>query len=175
MRNFSHVRVLFARLITVRYSSPRLWHGEDSRTNGAIVKAVIPAAGLGTRFLPATKAVPKELLPVQGLPVIQQVVEEALAVDGVNGVVIVNSHEKPAIEQHFAKDNALEQTLESRGKDALASSVKHAAELPVSFVYQDEALGLGHAVLQAEPEMDGEPFLILLGDYFVPVTTCAAA
>ena len=97
MRNFSHVRVLFARLITVRYSSPRLWHGEDSRTNGAIVKAVIPAAGLGTRFLPATKAVPKELLPVQGLPVIQQVVEEALAVDGVNGVVIVNSHEKPAI------------------------------------------------------------------------------
>lgn len=168
MRHFSHVRVLFARLITVRYSSSRLWHGEDARTNGAIVKAVIPAAGLGTRFLPATKAVPKELLPVQGLPVIQQVVEEALAVDGVNGVVIVNSHEKPAIEQHFAKDNALEQTLESRGKDALASSVKHAAELPVSFVYQDEALGLGHAVLQAEPEMDGEPFLILLGDYFVP-------
>lgn len=133
-----------------------------------IVKAVIPAAGLGTRFLPATKAVPKELLPVQGLPVIQQVVEEALAVEGVDGVVIVNSHEKPAIERHFAADEALEKTLRSRGKDSLADSVTHASDLPVSFVYQDEAKGLGHAVLQAAPEMDGDPFLILLGDYFVP-------
>ena len=132
------------------------------------MKAVIPAAGLGTRFLPATKAVPKELLPVQGLPVIQQVVEEALAVDGVDGVVIVNSHDKPAIERHFAADDELEQTLLGRGKDSLASSVRHASELPVSFVYQDEAKGLGHAVLQAAPQMDEDPFLILLGDYFVP-------
>lgn len=132
------------------------------------MKAVIPAAGLGTRFLPATKAVPKELLPVQGLPVIQQVVEEALAVDGVDGVVIVNSHDKPAIERHFAADDELEQTLLGRGKDGLASSVRHASELPVSFVYQDEAKGLGHAVLQAAPQMDEDPFLILLGDYFVP-------
>lgn len=132
------------------------------------MKAVIPAAGLGTRFLPATKAVPKELLPVQGLPVIQQVVEEALGVEGVDGVVIVNSHDKPAIERHFASDKELENTLTSRGKDGLAASVRHASDLPVSFVYQDEAKGLGHAVLQAAPEMDGDPFLILLGDYFVP-------
>ena len=132
------------------------------------MKAIIPAAGLGTRFLPATKAVPKELLPVQGLPVIQQVVEEALAVDGVDGVVIVNSHDKPAVERHFAKDEALETVLAERGKDSLAEGVRHASDLPVSFVYQDDPLGLGHAVLQAAPEMDGDPFLVLLGDYFVP-------
>ncbi len=132
------------------------------------MKAIIPAAGLGTRFLPATKAVPKELLPVQGLPVIQQVVEEALAVDGVDGVVIVNSHDKPAVERHFAKDEALETVLAERGKDSLAEDVRHASDLPVSFVYQDDPLGLGHAVLQAAPEMDGDPFLVLLGDYFVP-------
>ena len=132
------------------------------------MKAIIPAAGLGTRFLPATKAVPKELLPVQGLPVIQQVVEEALAVDGVDGVVIVNSHDKPAVERHFAKDEALETVLAERGKGSLAEGVRHASDLPVSFVYQDDPLGLGHAVLQAAPEMDGDPFLVLLGDYFVP-------
>lgn len=132
------------------------------------MKAIIPAAGLGTRFLPATKAVPKELLPVQGLPVIQHVVEEALAVEGVDGVVIVNSHDKPAIEEHFAKNGKLEELLRSRGKEDLAAGVEHAASLPVSFVYQDEPLGLGHAVLQAAPAMDGDPFLILLGDYFVP-------
>lgn len=132
------------------------------------MKAIIPAAGLGTRFLPATKAVPKELLPVQGLPVIQQVVEEALAVDGVDGVVIVNSHDKPAVERHFAKDEALETVLAERGKESLAEGVRHASDLPVSFVYQDDPLGLGHAVLQAAPEMDGDPFLVLLGDYFVP-------
>lgn len=134
----------------------------------SIVKAIIPAAGLGTRFLPATKAVPKELLPVQGLPVIQQVVEEALAVEGVDGVVVVNSHDKPSVEAHFGKDEALESILVERGKAPLAESVRHASDLPVSFVYQDDPLGLGHAVLQAAPEMDGDPFFVLLGDYFVP-------
>lgn len=132
------------------------------------MKAIIPAAGLGTRFLPATKATPKELLPVLGKPVIQRVVEEALAVDGVSGVIIVNSHEKPGIEAHFASDPELEQTLRARGKDALADSVRDAGELPVSFVYQEKALGLGHAVYQAAPELDGDHFLVLLGDYYVP-------
>lgn len=132
------------------------------------MKAIIPAAGLGTRFLPATKATPKELLPVQGKPVIQRVVEEALAVDGVRGVVIVNSHEKPGIEAHFSPDPELEGTLRARGKEKLADEVREAGELPVSFVYQDKALGLGHAVLQAADEMDDEPFLVLLGDYYVP-------
>ena len=132
------------------------------------MKAIIPAAGLGTRFLPATKATPKELLPVQGKPVVQRVVEEALAVDGVDGVVIVNSHEKPGIVAHFTPDTVLEDELRGRGKASLADSVHEAGHLPVSFVYQDEALGLGHAVLQASGEMDGEPFLVLLGDYYVP-------
>lgn len=132
------------------------------------MKAIIPAAGLGTRFLPATKAIPKELLPVQGIPVIQHVVEEALAVDAVDGVVIVNSHDKPGIVHHFQEDATLEEYLNAHGKAALAEAVHHAGSLPVSFVYQDEALGLGHAVLQAAEETADEPFLVLLGDYFVP-------
>lgn len=132
------------------------------------MKAIIPAAGLGTRFLPATKATPKELLPVQGVPVIQHVVEEALAVDAVDGVVIVNSHDKPGIVHHFQEDPAMEEHLKSHNKAALAESVHHAGSLPVSFVYQDEALGLGHAVLQAAEAIDNEPFFVLLGDYFVP-------
>lgn len=132
------------------------------------MKAIIPAAGLGTRFLPATKAIPKELLPVQGIPVIQHVVEEALAVDAVDGVVIVNSHEKPGVVHHFQPDPTMEQHLISHGKESLAEKVHHAGSLPVSFVYQDEALGLGHAVLQAAEVTGDEPFLVLLGDYFVP-------
>lgn len=135
---------------------------------GATLKAIIPAAGLGTRFLPATKATPKELLPVQGKPVIQRVVDEALAVEGVDGVVIVNSHDKPGIEAHFAKDAVLEQTLEERGKGALAEVVREAGSYPVAFVYQDDPLGLGHAVLQAQEAVGEESFLVLLGDYFVP-------
>lgn len=132
------------------------------------MKAVIPAAGLGTRFLPATKATPKELLPVLGKPVIQRVVEEALAVGEVDQVVIVNSREKPGIEHHFARDLQLEDELVERGKQKLADAVRETGELPVSFVYQDEALGLGHAVLQAAPVVGDEPFLVLLGDYYVP-------
>ena len=133
------------------------------------MKAVIPAAGLGTRFLPATKALPKELLPVLDKPVIQYVVEEALEPDGVDGVVIVNSHEKPQIEGYFSVDEAFEGMLRSRGKDAEADKVHEAGSLPVSFVYQDEPRGLGHAVLCAADAVgDDEPFFVLLGDYFVP-------
>ena len=132
------------------------------------MKAVIPAAGLGTRFLPATKCSPKELLPVLDKPVIQYVVEEALEPEGVSGVVIVNSREKPQIEAYFSVDEAYEEMLRSRGKDSIADRVHEAGSLPVSFVYQDDPKGLGHAVLCAKDEMDGEPFLVLLGDYFVP-------
>lgn len=132
------------------------------------MKAIIPAAGLGTRFLPATKCTPKELLPVLDKPVIQYVVEEALEPEGVEGVVIVNSHEKPQIESYFSVDHAFESMLRKRGKTAEAARVHAAATLPVSFVYQDEAKGLGHAVLQAAEEIDDDPFLVLLGDYFVP-------
>ena len=132
------------------------------------MKSIIPAAGLGTRFLPATKCSPKELLPVLNKPVIQYVVEEALEPEGVDGVVIVNSHEKPQIEQYFAEDAEFEGMLRERGKDALADAVHEAGALPVSFVYQDDPKGLGHAVYCAASEMDGDPFFVLLGDYFVP-------
>ena len=132
------------------------------------MKAIIPAAGLGTRFLPATKCTPKELLPVLDKPVIQYVVEEALAPEGVDECVIVNSHDKPEIEKYFSVDESFERMLESRGKKQEAEFVHEASSLPVSFVYQDEPLGLGHAVHCAADKMDGEPFFILLGDYFVP-------
>ena len=132
------------------------------------MKSIIPAAGLGTRFLPATKCSPKELLPVLNKPVIQYVVEEALEPEGVDGVVIVNSHEKPQIEQYFAEDAAYEDMLRSKGKDDLADALHEAGALPVSFVYQDDPKGLGHAVYCAKSAMDGDPFFVLLGDYFVP-------
>ena len=132
------------------------------------MKAVIPAAGLGTRFLPATKAVPKELLPVLDKPVIQYVVEEALEHEAVDGVVIVTSHDKPQIESHFERDEKLERLLAGRGKQAYADMVETAGTLPVSFVYQEAPLGLGHAVRCAADEVGDEPFFVLLGDYFVP-------
>ena len=132
------------------------------------MKALIPAAGLGTRFLPATKCTPKELLPVLDKPVIQYVVEEALEPDGVDGVVIINSREKPQIESYFSVNHAFETMLRERGKKDEAARVHAASTLPVSFVYQDEARGLGHAVLQGADEIDNEPFFVLLGDYFVP-------
>ena len=131
------------------------------------MKALIPAAGLGTRFLPATKAVPKELLPVVNKPVIQYVVEEGLA-SGADEVVIINSRSKKAIEEHFAPDAALEEHLRTHGKDALADAVAHAGQLPVSFVYQDEPLGLGHAVHCGAEACGSEPFFVLLGDVVVP-------
>ena len=130
------------------------------------MKAIIPAAGLGTRFLPITKAIPKEMLPVGGKPAIQWVVEEALKV--ADGVAIVNSREKKAIEQHFEKDDKLVEHLRCKGKDKLADSVEYAGSLPVSYVYQDEALGLGHAVHCAVDEVGDEPFFVLLGDVLVP-------
>ena len=132
------------------------------------MKAIIPAAGLGTRFLPATKCCAKELLPVLDKPVIQYVVEEALEPEGVDGVVIINSHDKPEIERYFSVDEDFESMLSSRGKDDLANAVHEASSLPVSFVYQDEPLGLGHAVHCAAEAVGDEPFFILLGDYFVP-------
>ena len=132
------------------------------------MKAIIPAAGLGTRFLPATKSMPKELLPVLDKPVIQYVVEEALEPADVDGVIIVNSREKPQIEHYFSVDTNLEDTLVACGKDSLAKKVHEASVLPVSFVYQDNPRGLGHAVLCAAEGVGDEPFFVLLGDYFVP-------
>ena len=109
------------------------------------MKALIPAAGLGTRFLPATKAQPKEMLLVVDRPAIQYVVEEGLA-SAADEVVIINSREKKAIEEHFSPNPELVATLRARGKDQYADLVEKVGAYNVSYVYQDEALGLGHAV-----------------------------
>lgn len=106
------------------------------------MKALIPAAGLGTRFLPATKAQPKEMLLVVDRPAIQYVVEEGLA-SGADEVVIVNSREKKAIEDHFTPNPELVALLRERGKDAYADAVEYVGNLPVSYVYQEEAAGAG--------------------------------
>ncbi len=131
------------------------------------MKALIPAAGLGTRFLPATKAQPKEMLLVVDRPAIQYVVEEGLS-SNADEVIIINSHDKHAIEDHFAPNPKLVSLLRERGKNAYADAVEHAGSLNVSYVYQDEALGLGHAVLCARDKTKDEPFYVLLADVLVP-------
>ena len=131
------------------------------------MKALIPAAGLGSRFLPATKAQPKEMLLVVDRPVIQYVVEEGLA-SAADEVVIINSRDKKSIEEHFTPNPELEVELRSRGKDKYADKVAHAGNLNVSYVYQDEPLGLGHAVHCAAEKTGNEPFFVLLGDVIVP-------
>lgn len=132
------------------------------------MKAIIPAAGLGTRFLPATKSIPKELLPVLNKPVIQYVVEEALAPSEVDECIIINSRDKHQIDNYFAENTALEDILKERGKHGLAKCVRSVSDMPVSFVYQDEPKGLGHAVACAADHVGDDPFFVLLGDYFVP-------
>ena len=131
------------------------------------MKAIIPAAGLGSRFLPATKAQPKEMLLVVDRPVIQYVVEEGLA-SKADEVVIVNSRSKKAIEDHFTPDPDLVSTLRARGKDAYADEVERVGNYNVSYVYQEEPLGLGHAIWCAHEKTAGEPFYVLLGDVIVP-------
>jgi len=130
-------------------------------------KAVFPAAGLGTRFLPATKAQPKEMLPLVDRPLIQYVVEEARAA-GIERVVIVTGRGKNAIEDHFDTSFELERMLEDRGKEDLLEQVREVSELaPVAYVRQKSALGLGHAVLQARDLVGREPFAVMLGDDIV--------
>ncbi len=129
--------------------------------------AVFPAAGLGTRFLPATKAQPKEMLPLVDRPLVQYVVEEAKAA-GIERIVIVTGRGKNAIEDHFDTSFELEAMLEERGKDALLAIVREISDLmPVSYVRQKTALGLGHAILQAKDLVGREPFAVMLGDDIV--------
>ncbi len=132
------------------------------------MKAIIPAAGLGTRFLPSTKCTPKEMLPVLDKPVIQYVVEEALEPDDVDGVIIVTSPNKPELLSYFQPDTALEQLLRARGKADYADAVAKAGGLPVDFRFQYRPNGLGHAIRSAADAVAGESFLVLLGDYVVP-------
>jgi UTP--glucose-1-phosphate uridylyltransferase len=127
-------------------------------------KAVIPAAGLGTRFLPATKAVPKELLPIVDVPTIQLVVEEAVAA-GIEEIVVVNGRGKGAIEDHFDHAYELEDTLRRRGKTELADAMARIAGMVrLVSIRQKQPLGLGHAVLVARDAIGDEPFAVLLGD-----------
>ena len=135
------------------------------RVGGRIRKAVFPVAGLGTRFLPATKASPKEMLPVVDKPLIQYAVEEAVAA-GVEVLVFVNGRNKYAIPNHFDKAYELEQELEGRGKTQLLKEIRGIVPEGVTCVYirQAEALGLGHAVLCAKPVVGDEPFAVLLAD-----------
>ena len=130
-------------------------------------KAVIPAAGLGTRFLPVTKSVPKELLPILDRPMLQYVVEEAVEA-GVNEVIIVTSPGKEGIASYFQPSPALEQRLAENGSQDLLDKVLQASRLAkVSFVIQEEALGLGHAVLTARDAVGDEPFVVILPDDIV--------
>ncbi|HTC94497.1 MAG TPA: UTP--glucose-1-phosphate uridylyltransferase GalU [Terriglobales bacterium] len=127
-------------------------------------KAVFPAAGLGTRFLPATKAMPKEMLPLVDKPIIQYGVEEALAA-GCDQIVIVTGRGKTAIEDHFDVSYELEKMLEEKGKKELLAIVHHISDMiHVAYVRQKEALGLGHAVLMARELIGNEPFAVLLAD-----------
>jgi UTP--glucose-1-phosphate uridylyltransferase len=129
--------------------------------------AVFPAAGLGTRFLPATKAQPKEMLPLVDRPLVQYVVEEARA-SGLERIVIVTGRGKNAIEDHFDTSFELERILEDRGKKDLLEQVQAVSALArVSYVRQKSALGLGHAVLQAKDLVGQEPFAVMLGDDIV--------
>ncbi|MET3175509.1 UNVERIFIED_ORG: UTP--glucose-1-phosphate uridylyltransferase [Arthrobacter sp. UYCu721] len=130
----------------------------------SITKAVIPAAGLGTRFLPATKAMPKEMLPVVDRPAIQYVVEEAVKA-GLDDILMITGRSKRALEDHFDREPGLERALELKGDQGRLDLVNEASDLgPIHYVRQGEAKGLGHAVLCARQHVGNEPFAVLLGD-----------
>jgi len=129
-----------------------------------ISKAVIPAAGLGTRFLPATKAMPKEMLPVVDKPAIQYVVEEAVAA-GLTDVLMITGRNKNALENHFDRNTELESVLERKGDDRRLREVHQSTHLAnIHYVRQRDPLGLGHAVLRAQMHVGRNPFAVLLGD-----------
>jgi UTP--glucose-1-phosphate uridylyltransferase len=139
----------------------------------AVRKAVFPAAGLGTRFLPATKASPKEMLPLVDKPLIQYVVEEAVA-SGIDSVIIVTGRGKSAIEDHFDVSFELEAVLRERGKEADLRLVREISDMVrVSYVRQREALGLGYAILQARDLVGDEPFAVMLSDDIIDSKTPA--
>ena len=127
-------------------------------------KAVIPAAGWGTRFLPITKSIPKEILPLVDKPIIQYAVEECAAC-GIELIIIITSQGKAAIEDYFDKSVGLEHILEQKGKEDLLAKISHLADLPnICFVHQKELLGLGHAVLSTKDVVGKEPFIVILPD-----------
>ncbi|MEA5453340.1 UTP--glucose-1-phosphate uridylyltransferase GalU [Sinomonas sp. JGH33] len=133
-------------------------------TTKPVRKAVIPVAGLGTRFLPVTKAMPKEMLPVVDKPAIQYVVEEAVGV-GLNDILMITGRNKRALEDHFDRVPSLEATLEEKGDQKKLAAVREASALAdIHYVRQGDPKGLGHAVLCAQRHVGNEPFAVLLGD-----------
>jgi UTP--glucose-1-phosphate uridylyltransferase len=136
-------------------------------TSAVVRKAVIPAAGMGTRFLPATKAVPKEMLPVVDTPTIQYVVEEAVAA-GIGDILLITGRGKEAIEDHFDRAHELEELLEAKGDTAGLELIRRSDQLAaVHSIRQGAPKGLGHAVLCAADHVGDEPFAVLLGDDFI--------
>ncbi|HDC7634638.1 TPA: UTP--glucose-1-phosphate uridylyltransferase GalU [Staphylococcus aureus] len=132
-----------------------------------IKKAIIPAAGLGTRFLPATKAMPKEMLPILDKPTIQYIIEEAVRA-GIEDIIIVTGRHKRAIEDHFDSQKELEMVLKEKGKSELLEKVQYSTELAnIFYVRQKEQKGLGHAISSARQFIGNEPFAVLLGDDIV--------
>jgi UTP--glucose-1-phosphate uridylyltransferase len=141
-----------------------------THARNVVRKAVFPAAGLGTRFLPATKAQPKEMLPLVDKPIIQYGVEEAVA-SGVDNIILVTGRGKNAIEDHFDVSVELETFLESRGKKDLLAEVRQISDaIHLAYVRQGEPLGLGHAVLVTEPLVGDEPFAVILADDVIDAT-----
>ena len=135
-----------------------------SKQTQKVRKAVIPAAGLGTRFLPATKAIPKEMLPIVDIPTVQYIVEEAVA-SGIEEILIITNSNKHCMENHFDKDYELEARLTESGKMKEVEMINDIANMAnIYYVRQKEPKGLGHAVLCAKSFIGNEPFAVLLGD-----------
>ncbi|MDC2866206.1 MULTISPECIES: UTP--glucose-1-phosphate uridylyltransferase GalU [unclassified Bacillus (in: firmicutes)] len=135
-----------------------------------VKKAIIPAAGLGTRFLPATKAMPKEMLPIVDKPTIQYIVEEAIE-SGIEDIIIVTGKGKRAIEDHFDHSFELEENLLSKGKYEILEKVQESSKINIHYIRQKEPKGLGHAVWCARKFIGNEPFAVLLGDDIVQAET----
>ena len=135
-----------------------------------VTKAIIPAAGLGTRFLPVTKAMPKEMLPIVDKPTIQYIVEEAIA-SGIEDIIIVTGKGKRAIEDHFDNNFELEDNLLKKGKFELLEKVRDCSKVEIHYIRQKEPKGLGHAVWTARKFIGNEPFAVLLGDDIVQSET----
>lgn len=144
-------------------------------SSGKIRKAIIPAAGLGTRFLPATKASPKEMLPLVDKPLIQYAVEEAVS-SGIEDILVITGRGKRAIEDHFDRSVELEENLKENGKVSLLKSIQRISELAnFCYIRQPHALGLGHAVLCAQHYIGNEPFAVILSDEIIDARVPALA
>lgn len=135
-----------------------------------VKKAIIPAAGLGTRFLPATKAMPKEMLPIVDRPTIEYIVEEAI-LSGIEDIIIVTGKGKRAIEDHFDRNFELEQNLKEKGKLDLLEKINKSSNVNIHYIRQKEPKGLGHAIWCARKFIGDEPFAVLLGDDIVKADT----